>query len=108
MVSFSHQFSSFLLSDSVLNYLRSCVGVTPPVSLTSAWILRHEHHLLYLLLRLAHKLVTCAFTLTSICSVYICLVNYLDCVRCDQWRNWHSALLSINDLNYNVNVLGPS
>ncbi|KAA0711260.1 RNA polymerase II-associated protein 1 [Triplophysa tibetana] len=51
------RFSSFLLSDSVLNYLRSCIGVTPPVSLTSAWILRHEHHLLCLLLRLAHKLV---------------------------------------------------
>ncbi|KAI7804611.1 RNA polymerase II-associated protein 1 [Triplophysa rosa] len=53
----TRRFSSFLLSDSVLNYLRSCIGVTPPVSLTSAWILRHEHHLLYLLLRLAHKLV---------------------------------------------------
>nr|XP_055027722.1 RNA polymerase II-associated protein 1 isoform X1 [Misgurnus anguillicaudatus] len=51
------KFGSFLLSDSVLSYLRSCIGVTPSVSPMSAWILRHEHHLLYLLLRLAHKLV---------------------------------------------------
>ncbi|XP_052009874.1 RNA polymerase II-associated protein 1 [Xyrauchen texanus] len=51
------RFSSLLLSDSVLCYLRACVGAMPSVSHTSAWILRHEHHLLYLLLRLAHKLV---------------------------------------------------
>ncbi|KAI4900398.1 hypothetical protein NFI96_017778 [Prochilodus magdalenae] len=50
-------FSSILLSDSVLTYLQSCVGAMPSVSHASAWLLRHEHHLLYLLLRLAHRLV---------------------------------------------------
>lgn len=52
-----NKFSPLILSDSVLGYLRSCIGVMPSVSQMSAWILRHEHHLLYLLLRLAHKLV---------------------------------------------------
>lgn len=51
------KFSCLILSDSVLSYLRSCVGAMPSVSHMSAWILRHEHHLLYLLLRMAHKLV---------------------------------------------------
>ncbi|XP_059376536.1 RNA polymerase II-associated protein 1-like [Carassius carassius] len=51
------KFSPIILSDSVLSYLRSCIGAMPTVSHTSAWILRHEHHLLYLLLRLAHNLV---------------------------------------------------
>ncbi|KAK3537597.1 hypothetical protein QTP70_016995, partial [Hemibagrus guttatus] len=50
-------FSALILSDSVLTYLKSCVGATPSVSHTTAWILRHEHHLLYLILRLAHRLV---------------------------------------------------
>ncbi|XP_058255897.1 RNA polymerase II-associated protein 1 [Hemibagrus wyckioides] len=50
-------FSALILSDSVLTYLKSCVGATPSVSHSSAWILRHEHHLLYLILRLAHRLV---------------------------------------------------
>ncbi|XP_072545806.1 RNA polymerase II-associated protein 1 [Salminus brasiliensis] len=51
------QFSSLLLSDAVLLYLKSCVGAMPSVSHTSAWLLRHEHHLLYLILRLARRLV---------------------------------------------------
>ncbi|XP_058605829.1 RNA polymerase II-associated protein 1 isoform X2 [Onychostoma macrolepis] len=51
------KFSPLILSDSVLSYLRSCIGAMPSVSHMSAWILRHEHHLLYLLLRLVHKLV---------------------------------------------------
>ncbi|KAK2878391.1 hypothetical protein Q8A67_019182 [Cirrhinus molitorella] len=51
------KFSPLILLDSVLSYLRSCIGAMPSVSHMSAWILRHEHHLLYLLLRLAHKLV---------------------------------------------------
>ncbi|GAA6108680.1 RNA polymerase II-associated protein 1 [Tachysurus ichikawai] len=50
-------FSSLILSDSILTYLKTCVGATPSVSHTSAWILRHEHHLLYRILRLAHRLV---------------------------------------------------
>uniref|UniRef100_A0A8C2DCJ5 RNA polymerase II-associated protein 1-like n=1 Tax=Cyprinus carpio TaxID=7962 RepID=A0A8C2DCJ5_CYPCA len=52
------KFSHLILLDSVLSYLRSCIGAMPSVSHMSAWILHHEHHLLYLLLRLAHKLVT--------------------------------------------------
>uniref|UniRef100_A0A8C1KDG5 RNA polymerase II-associated protein 1-like n=1 Tax=Cyprinus carpio TaxID=7962 RepID=A0A8C1KDG5_CYPCA len=52
------KFSHLILSDSVLSYLQSCIGAMPSVSHMSAWILHHEHHLLYLLLRLAHKLVT--------------------------------------------------
>ncbi|XP_053366569.1 RNA polymerase II-associated protein 1 [Clarias gariepinus] len=51
------RFSSVILLDSVLAYLQSCVGATPSVSHATAWILRHEHHLLYLILRLAHRLV---------------------------------------------------
>lgn len=51
------RFSPLILSDCVLSYLRACIGAMPSVSHMSAWILRHEHHLLYLLLRLAHKLV---------------------------------------------------
>lgn len=83
-----HQFSPLILSDSVLSYLRSCIGAMPSVSHMSAWILHHEHHLLYLLLRLAHKLVTatsafnkfayivCMFIHTQIIIVII-LNNYL-------------------------------
>lgn len=41
----------------MLVYLQSCVGAMPSVSHASAWILRHEHHFLYLVLRLAHRLV---------------------------------------------------
>uniref|UniRef100_A0AAR2L2G4 RNA polymerase II-associated protein 1 C-terminal domain-containing protein n=1 Tax=Pygocentrus nattereri TaxID=42514 RepID=A0AAR2L2G4_PYGNA len=51
------KFSSVVLSGSVLAYLQSCVGAMPSVSQASAWLLRHEHLLLYLLLRLAHRLV---------------------------------------------------
>ncbi|XP_017332587.1 RNA polymerase II-associated protein 1 [Ictalurus punctatus] len=50
-------FSSLIRLDSVLVYLQSCVGATPSVSHASAWILSHEHHFLYLVLRLAHRLV---------------------------------------------------
>ncbi|XP_035388775.1 RNA polymerase II-associated protein 1 isoform X2 [Electrophorus electricus] len=50
-------FSPLLLAKPMLAYLRCCVGVMPSVSHTSAWLLRHEHHMLYLLLRLAHRLV---------------------------------------------------
>ncbi|XP_076834732.1 RNA polymerase II-associated protein 1 isoform X2 [Brachyhypopomus gauderio] len=50
-------FSPLLLANPMLAYLRCCAGAMPSVSHTSAWLLRHEHHLLYLLLRLAHRLV---------------------------------------------------
>ncbi|XP_071354394.1 RNA polymerase II-associated protein 1 [Trachinotus anak] len=51
------KFTGLLLSEPVIGYLRSCSQATPTVSHTRAWLLRHEHHLLYLLLRLAHRLV---------------------------------------------------
>ncbi|KAM9355384.1 RNA polymerase II-associated protein 1 isoform 2-T2 [Pholidichthys leucotaenia] len=51
------KFKGLLLSDHVIGYLRSCIQATPTLSHTKAWLLRHEHHLLYLLLRLAHRLV---------------------------------------------------
>lgn len=47
-----------LLSEPVLEYLRSTARATPALSLSRAWLLRHEHHFLYLLLRLAHRLVS--------------------------------------------------
>ncbi|KAK7904347.1 hypothetical protein WMY93_016954 [Mugilogobius chulae] len=46
-----------LLSKPVLDYLNCAARASPTLSLSRAWLLRHEHHLLYLLLRLAHKLV---------------------------------------------------
>nr|XP_020446761.1 RNA polymerase II-associated protein 1 [Monopterus albus]XP_020446762.1 RNA polymerase II-associated protein 1 [Monopterus albus]XP_020446763.1 RNA polymerase II-associated protein 1 [Monopterus albus] len=49
--------TGLLLSEPVICYLRSCSQATPTLSHTRAWLLRHEHHLLYLLLRLAHRLV---------------------------------------------------
>ncbi|XP_059209023.1 RNA polymerase II-associated protein 1 isoform X2 [Centropristis striata] len=53
----SCKFSGLLLSEPVIGYLRSCSQATPTLSHNRAWLLRHEHHLLYLLLRLAHRLV---------------------------------------------------
>ncbi|XP_045917703.1 RNA polymerase II-associated protein 1 isoform X2 [Micropterus dolomieu] len=53
----SSKFAGLLLSESVVGYLRGCSQATPTLSHTRAWLLRHEHHLLYLLLRLAHRLV---------------------------------------------------
>uniref|UniRef100_UPI0037E7ED4C RNA polymerase II-associated protein 1 n=1 Tax=Semicossyphus pulcher TaxID=241346 RepID=UPI0037E7ED4C len=53
----SCKFTGLLLSEPVIGYLRSCSQATPTLSHTRAWLLRHEHHLLYLLLRLAHRLV---------------------------------------------------
>ncbi|XP_072221291.1 RNA polymerase II-associated protein 1 [Leuresthes tenuis] len=53
----SRKFTGLLLSEPVIGYLRSCSKATPNLSHTRAWLLRHEHHVLYLLLRLAHRLV---------------------------------------------------
>uniref|UniRef100_A0A8C5AEC1 RNA polymerase II associated protein 1 n=1 Tax=Gadus morhua TaxID=8049 RepID=A0A8C5AEC1_GADMO len=44
-----------LSSKPVIGYLGSCCRATPNLSNASAWVLRHEHHLLYLLVRLAHR-----------------------------------------------------
>ncbi|XP_055086988.1 RNA polymerase II-associated protein 1 [Periophthalmus magnuspinnatus] len=49
---------SGVLSEPVLEYLDCCTArATPALSLTRAWFMRHEHHILYLLLRLANRLV---------------------------------------------------
>lgn len=53
----SVQFSGLLLSEPVIGYLECCSGAAPTLSHTRAWLLRHEHHLIYLLLRLAHRSV---------------------------------------------------
>uniref|UniRef100_A0A665VT44 RNA polymerase II associated protein 1 n=1 Tax=Echeneis naucrates TaxID=173247 RepID=A0A665VT44_ECHNA len=53
----SCKFTGLLLSEPVIGYLRSCSQASPTVSHNRAWLLRHEHHLLYLLLQLACKLV---------------------------------------------------
>uniref|UniRef100_A0A673C599 RNA polymerase II associated protein 1 n=1 Tax=Sphaeramia orbicularis TaxID=375764 RepID=A0A673C599_9TELE len=45
----SHKFTGLLLSEPVIGYLRSCSQATPTLSHTRAWLLQHEHHLLYLL-----------------------------------------------------------
>uniref|UniRef100_A0A3Q3AD92 RNA polymerase II associated protein 1 n=1 Tax=Kryptolebias marmoratus TaxID=37003 RepID=A0A3Q3AD92_KRYMA len=52
----SSQFADLLLSDPVIGYLRSCSQATPALSHARAWLLRHEHLLLFLLLRLAQRL----------------------------------------------------
>ncbi|CAL8290542.1 unnamed protein product [Gadus morhua 'NCC'] len=51
----SSKFSGLLVSEPVIGYLGSCCRATPNLSNASAWVLRHEHHLLYLLVRLAHR-----------------------------------------------------
>ncbi|CAL8286949.1 unnamed protein product [Lota lota] len=51
----SLKFSGLLVSEHVIGYLGSCCRATPTLSHASAWVLRHEHHLLYLLVRLAHR-----------------------------------------------------
>ncbi|KAJ8291132.1 hypothetical protein GJAV_G00021740 [Gymnothorax javanicus] len=51
------QFSAPLLADPLLAYLRACCQARPTLSHASIWLLRHEHHFLYELLKLAHRLV---------------------------------------------------
>ena len=57
-----YQFSGLLVSEPVIGYLGSCCRATPNLSNASAWVLRHEHHLLYLLVRLAHRVVSTTHT----------------------------------------------
>ncbi|KAM4724234.1 RNA polymerase II-associated protein 1 [Anableps anableps] len=53
----TRKFSGLLLSEPVIGYLHSCSHATPTLSHSRSWLLRHEHHVLYLLLRLARRLV---------------------------------------------------
>uniref|UniRef100_A0A3Q2W9B4 RNA polymerase II associated protein 1 n=1 Tax=Haplochromis burtoni TaxID=8153 RepID=A0A3Q2W9B4_HAPBU len=66
----SSKFTGLLLSEPVTGYLRSCSQATPSLSHTKAWLLRHEHHLLYLLLRLAHRLVPLDSEIAKHASLY--------------------------------------
>ncbi|XP_040917372.1 RNA polymerase II-associated protein 1 [Toxotes jaculatrix] len=66
----SSKFTGFLLSEPVIGYLRSCSQAKPTLSHTRAWLLRHEHHLLYLLLRLAHRLVPIEQDVAKHASLY--------------------------------------
>ncbi|XP_054653538.1 RNA polymerase II-associated protein 1 isoform X2 [Dunckerocampus dactyliophorus] len=51
------KFTGLLVSEPVIDYLRSISQATPTLSHTQAWLLRHEHHLIYLLVCLAYRLV---------------------------------------------------
>ncbi|XP_061075259.1 RNA polymerase II-associated protein 1 [Conger conger] len=53
----AHKFSPLLLSEPLLAYLRACCQARPTLSHASTWLLRHEHHFLYQLLKLAYMLV---------------------------------------------------
>ncbi|XP_047193529.1 RNA polymerase II-associated protein 1 isoform X2 [Scophthalmus maximus] len=66
----SCKFSALLLSEPVIGYLRSCSRATPKLSHTRAWLLRHEHHLLYLLLRLSHRLIPIDVEVAKHASLY--------------------------------------
>ncbi|XP_011616044.2 RNA polymerase II-associated protein 1 [Takifugu rubripes] len=64
------KFADLLLSEPVTGYLRSCSQATPTLVLGRAWLLRHEHYLLYLLLRLAHRLVPVEPQIAKHASLY--------------------------------------
>ncbi|KAK5916828.1 hypothetical protein CgunFtcFv8_011771 [Champsocephalus gunnari] len=66
----SCKFAALLLSEPVVGYLRCCSQATPTLSHTGAWLLRHEHHLLYLLLQLAHRLVSIDPEVAKYASLY--------------------------------------
>uniref|UniRef100_A0A3Q2P2A8 RNA polymerase II associated protein 1 n=1 Tax=Fundulus heteroclitus TaxID=8078 RepID=A0A3Q2P2A8_FUNHE len=53
----SRKFAGLLLSEPVIGYLHGCSRATPALSHSRSWLLRHEHHVLYRLLRLALRLV---------------------------------------------------
>ncbi|KAL3049240.1 hypothetical protein OYC64_008664 [Pagothenia borchgrevinki] len=66
----SCKFAALLLSEPVVGYLRCCSQAKPTLSHTGAWLLRHEHHLLYLLLQLAHRLVSIDPEVAKYASLY--------------------------------------
>ncbi|KAM9777625.1 RNA polymerase II-associated protein 1 [Neosynchiropus ocellatus] len=66
----SCKFAGFLLAEPVICYLRCCSQASPKLSHTNAWFLRHEHHLLYVLLRMAHKLVPVDQDVAKLASLY--------------------------------------
>nr|XP_061798928.1 RNA polymerase II-associated protein 1-like [Nerophis lumbriciformis] len=52
------KFTGLLVSEPVIGYLQSVSQATPTLAHARSWILRHEHHLIYLLLRLAYRSVS--------------------------------------------------
>ncbi|XP_040054704.2 RNA polymerase II-associated protein 1 [Gasterosteus aculeatus] len=66
----SNKFTSLLLSVHVTGYLRSCSQAVPTLCHSRAWLLRHEHHLLYLLLRVANRLVSIEPEVAKHASLY--------------------------------------
>ncbi|XP_061650086.1 RNA polymerase II-associated protein 1 isoform X1 [Phyllopteryx taeniolatus] len=52
------KFTGLLASEPVIGYMQSISQATPTLSHTWSWLLRHEHHLIYLLLRLAYRSVS--------------------------------------------------
>ncbi|XP_077395046.1 RNA polymerase II-associated protein 1 isoform X2 [Festucalex cinctus] len=52
------KFTSLLVSEPVIGYLQIVSQATPTLTHTRSWLLRHEHHLIYLLLRLAYRSVS--------------------------------------------------
>ncbi|MGH0184471.1 UNVERIFIED_CONTAM: hypothetical protein FKN15_015059 [Acipenser sinensis] len=64
------KFSPLLLSEAVIGYLRSCCEAMPPLSLSSGWLLRHEYHLQYLLLKLAARLIPVHAAVSQHASLY--------------------------------------
>ncbi|XP_053701075.1 RNA polymerase II-associated protein 1 [Synchiropus splendidus] len=66
----SCKFAGFLLAEPVICYLRCCSQASPKLSHTNAWFLRHEHHLLYVLLQMAHKLIPVDQEVAKLASLY--------------------------------------
>ncbi|XP_018583220.2 RNA polymerase II-associated protein 1 isoform X1 [Scleropages formosus] len=66
----AHKFSHLLLSSALMMYLQACCQAMPTVSLFSAWPLWHEQHLLYLLVKLALRLVPVSSEVEKQISLY--------------------------------------
>ncbi|XP_036397895.1 RNA polymerase II-associated protein 1 isoform X1 [Megalops cyprinoides] len=66
----AQKFAPLLVSDALSGYLQACCQAMPTLSHSSAWLLRHEHHLLYLLLKLLIRLVPISTDVGKQASLY--------------------------------------
>ncbi|XP_061699391.1 RNA polymerase II-associated protein 1 [Syngnathoides biaculeatus] len=64
------KFTGLLASEPVIGYMQSISKATPTLSHTWSWLLRHEHHLIYLLLRLAYRSVSIEPQVVKHASLY--------------------------------------
>nr|XP_057946974.1 RNA polymerase II-associated protein 1 isoform X3 [Doryrhamphus excisus] len=64
------KFTGLLVSEPVVCYLRSITQATPNLSHTQAWLLRHEHHLIYLLVCLAYRSVPIDAQVAKLAPLY--------------------------------------